>query len=328
MTQPAILSTGSYAPPRRLTNEELATMVDTSDEWIHSHTGIRARHIAADHEAASDLGTIAGSRALDAAGISPEEVDMVLVATSTPDYLSYPATACIIQDNLSCTRAAAMDITAACTGFVYGLETAACYIKAGRARYVLVIGTEVNSRILNWNDRNTCVLFGDAAGAVLVGPSPDSTSSIEDSVLRSLGNDALALLRPKGGSRSPLTFTPEEEKDFYVQMNGKKVYLFAVSAMGKTIEKLLRRNDLTIDDIAYIVPHQANVRIIQACSQRLGIPMEKFYLNLEEYANTSAASIPLALDEMNRKGLLTRGDRILTVGFGAGLTYGGNLIIW
>lgn len=328
MAKAVIKATGSYVPQKRLSNDELAQMVDTSDEWIFSHTGIRARHIAADNEAASDLGAIAGERALKRAGIEPEDIDLVLVATSTPDYNSYPSTACIVQDKLGCKNAGAMDITAACTGFVYGLETASAFIQGGRAKNVLLVGTEVNSRILNWKDRNTCVLFGDAAGAVVVSAQGKEDSQVADGIIRSDGSGEKALLRPKGGSRASLREGSTVDSDIYVTMDGRKVYLFAVDALRRTVEEIMQRNSLTIDDIDWIVPHQANVRIIQACSQRLGIPTDKFFLNLEEYANTSAASIPLALDEMQQKGLLKKGHKIITVGFGAGLTYGGNYIIW
>ncbi|MEM5947029.1 beta-ketoacyl-ACP synthase III [Spirochaetia bacterium 38H-sp] len=327
MIDAMISGTGSYVPNKRMSNDELAQIVDTSDEWIFSHTGIRARHIAAEHEAASDLGVEAAKKALEDAGIEPLKIDLVLVATSTPDYNSYPSTACIIQDRLGCKNAGAMDITAACTGFVYGLETASSFVASGRAKHVLLVGTEVNSRILNWKDRNTCVLFGDAAGAVVVSVSQDKDSRVADSILRSDGSGERALLRPAGGSRKPIE-TGSKADDTYVTMDGRKVYLFAVDALRRTVEELMQRNSLDIEDVDWIVPHQANVRIIQACANRLGIPQEKFFLNLEEYANTSAASIPLAMDEMRKKGLLKKGNRIITVGFGAGLTYGGNYIIW
>jgi 3-oxoacyl-[acyl-carrier-protein] synthase-3 len=220
-----------------------------------------------------------------------------------------------------------MDLVAACTGFIYGLETARAYVKSDAARNVLVVGSEVYSKILNWKDRNTCVLFGDGAGAVLVTSDElGGASKVIDSVLRSRGGGAEALLRPAGGSRAPLNGSGSD--DIYLQMQGRKVYTFAVQVVVDTINELLERNRLTIDDVDHVVPHQANARIIEAACKRAGFPREKFFVNIGEYANTSAASIPIAMDEMLSKGLLRRGDRVITVGFGAGLAYGGNYLIW
>lgn len=325
-----IRSVGTYVPERRMTNDELAETVDTSDEWIYSHTGIRSRHIAADSEAASDLACNAAVKALERAEADPEEIDLVIVATSTPDYPGLPSTASIVQDRIGARHAAAMDIVAACTGFIYAVETARSYIVAGSARNVLVIGSEVYSRIVNWKDRSTCVLFGDGAGAAIVGAVDDgeSDSYIVDSFMRSRGSGAETLLRPAGGSRTP--FVPGEAalESTKVFMDGRRVYLFAVGAITDVINYLLERNDLDIDSVDHIVPHQANLRIIEAASKRGGFPADKFFTNLEEYANTSAASIPIALNEMIETGRLKRGDTVITVGFGAGLTYGGNLIRW
>ncbi|TVR57672.1 MAG: ketoacyl-ACP synthase III [Spirochaetaceae bacterium] len=324
-----IRSLGSYVPARRMSNDELATIVETSDDWIVSHTGIRFRHIAAENEAASDLGLVACERALANAGVAPEELDLILLATSTPDYIGLPSTACIVQDRLGAKNAGAMDVVAACTGFVYGLATANAFIVSGSARNVLVVGAEVYSKIMDWTDRNTCVLFGDGAGAALVSAvSSDSPSRVIDSTLHSNGNGATALLRPAGGSRTPRPLDGLESRECYLKMDGRRVYVFAVQVLVETITELLERNDITIDDVAYIVPHQANVRIIDAAAKRLGIPNSKFFINIAEYANTSAASIPIALEELQASGALSRGDLVLTVGFGAGLTYGGNLIAW
>ena len=324
-----IRSLGSYVPARRMSNDELATIVETSDDWIVSHTGIRFRHIAAENEAASDLGLVACERALANAGVAPEELDLILLATSTPDYIGLPSTACVVQDRLGAKNAGAMDVVAACTGFVYALATANAFIVSGSARNVLVVGAEVYSKIMDWTDRNTCVLFGDGAGAALVSAAAsDAPSRVIDSTLHSNGHGATSLLRPAGGSRTPNPADGPESREFYLKMDGRRVYVFAVQVLVETITELLERNGVTIDDVAYIVPHQANVRIIDAAAKRLGVPNSKFFTNIAEYANTSAASIPIALEELNASGSLSRGDLVLTVGFGAGLTYGGNLIAW
>ena len=325
-----IRSVGAYAPPRRMSNHELAEFVDTSDEWIYSHTGISYRHIAAPDQAASDLAVHAAQRALSAGNLAADELDLVLVATSTPDYIGLPSTACVVQHAIGASHAGAMDVMAVCSGFVYALETARAFVKSGSARHVLVVGTEVYSKIMDWSDRNTCVLFGDGAGAVVVSPQTDNsnTSAVVDSILRSDGSGAEALSRPCGGTRCAYIPGQTPDSELALQMDGRKVYIFAVRAIVDTITEMLKRNNLTFSDIRYFVPHQANRRIIEAAAKRLGIPAERFYLNLDEYANTSAASIPLALDEMNAKGLLKRGDALMTIGFGAGLTYGANLVNW
>ncbi len=324
MIVPRILSTGLYVPPTVLTNDELATRIDTSDEWIFSHTGIHARRIASDDQATSDLAVAAGRQALERAGLDPLALDLVLLATSTPDYLGFPSTASIVQNSLGAVNAGAMDLTAACTGFVYALETARAFIAAGTSRYVLVIGAEVFSRILDWNDRNTCILFGDGAGAVLVGPA-DGPAFFAPSLLRSDGSGAASLLRPAGGTRQPVAQSPS---DLAVRMDGRKVYSFAITVVKDIILEILEKNDLTLDQVDWVVPHQANVRIVASAAQRLGLPLEKFYLNMERYANTSGATIPLALSEMDQSGLLKRGQVVVTVGFGAGLTWGANLFRW
>ena len=320
-----IVSVGAYVPPRLMTNDELARIVDTSDEWIYTHTGIQARHIADDETAASDLAVEAATRAMDSAGINGPEVDLILLATSTPDYPGLPATASIVQDRIGADRAGAMDIVAACSGFAYGLATAAAFVDSGQAATVLVIGAEVYSRIIDWQDRNTCVLFGDGAGAVIV--RQGASAGIRDSVLHSIGSGAEKLYRPAGGSREPIgRGTPLARTK--LQMDGRRVYGFAVQAIIDTVVELLARNDLGIADIDHVVAHQANVRIIDAACKRAGFPVGIFYKNIAQYANTSAASIPIALREMQTRELLHPGQRIITVGFGSGLSYGGNLIEW
>lgn len=323
-----ITAIGCSVPARVVTNDELSRRVDTSDEWIVSHTGIRERRIVAEGEAASDLAVEAAQVALRRRGIAADDIDMIIVATSSGDY-PFPATACIVQHRLGCSRAAAFDLAAGCTGFVYAFETARAFIDSGGARRILVIGSEVLTSITNWSDRNSCVLFGDAAGAVVIESLDERPGHrIVRSWLRSDGSGELALLRPVGGSRTP--FDPEKHgpEDMQIRMDGRKVYLFAVDAIVRTIQELCARHGIAPSDLDWIVPHQANLRIIEAAAKRLALPVERFYVNMERYANTSAASIPLALDEMIERGLVHRGEWVLVVGFGAGLTYGGNLIEW
>lgn len=324
-----IASVGAHVPMRRMHNDELAKIVDTSDEWIYSHTGIHSRHIAAEGEAASDLAVPAARQAIERAGLTLDEIDIVLLATSTPDYPGLPATASVVQDKLGIPAAGAMDLTAACTGFIYGLETARAYVVAGAARNVLLIGTEVYSKIVNWDDRRTCVLFGDGAGAVVVSAAEDgSPSRVLPAILGSEGSGAEALCRSHGGTRNPYLPGQTPESDLKLKMDGQRVYNFAVATVVEVVRRLLDRNGLAFEDLAWVVPHQANVRIINAAAKRAGWDRERFYVNIAEYANTSAASIPIALNEMAAKGLLSPGDALLTVGFGAGLAYGGNVIYW
>jgi 3-oxoacyl-[acyl-carrier-protein] synthase III len=324
-----IVSVGSYAPERRMSNDELARIVDTSDEWIYSHTGIRYRHIAEDSQATSDLALPAAWSALKRARLDPADLDMIVLATSTPDYIGLPSTACVVQDKLGAYKAGAMDVMAVCTGFIYALETARAFITAGTAQNVLVIGSEVYSKILNWKDRNTCVLFGDGAGAVVVAPAAQgSPSSIGISILRSDGSGAESLMRARGGTRSPSIPGATPEAETRLSMDGRRVYNFAVKVMTETIEQLLERHGMAFEDLAWVVPHQANSRIIDAACKRKGWDRSRFYMNMDEYANTSAASIPLALDEMQSRSLLKPGDPVIVVGFGAGLTWGGSLIRW
>jgi 3-oxoacyl-[acyl-carrier-protein] synthase-3 len=310
-------------------NDELAKIVDTSDEWIYSHTGIHYRHLAAEDEAASDLAVPAARIAMERAGVVPEEIDLVLVATSTPDYVGLPSTACVVQDKLGIPSAGAMDLMAACTGFIYGLETARTYIAAGAARNVLLVGTEVYSKIINWEDRRSCVLFGDGAGAVVVQAAEGGDPSrILPAVLGSRGSGAESLYRSHGGTRNRYEPGKTPEADLKLKMDGRAVYNFAVAAVGDTINNLLTRNGIGFDHVKWVVPHQANERIISAAARRAGLDRERFYMNIAEYANTSAASIPIALNEMYEADLLTRGDLLVTVGFGSGLTFGGHLLYW
>ncbi|MFW5688186.1 MAG: beta-ketoacyl-ACP synthase III [Spirochaetota bacterium] len=322
-------SLGCYVPERVVTNDELARTVDTSDEWIVSHTGIRERHIAEPGTAASDLAVKAGQAALARRGLDAGDVDLVIVATSSPDYSPFPASACIVQEKLGCANAGAFDLQAGCTGFAYGLETAKGFVAAGSARHVLLIASEVLSSITNWNDRNTCVLFGDGAGAVVVEELARAHGhTIEHGWLRSQGSGETALMRRIAGSREPYDPARHEPADFHLTMDGKRVYLFAVDAIVKTIQNLCELGGTAPEKLDWIVPHQANVRIIEAAAKRMGLPVDRFYMNMDRFANTSAASIPIALEEMQSRVLLAVGQRVATVGFGAGLTYGGNLIRW
>jgi len=343
-----IIGTGKAVPPRKVSNEELTTRVDTTDEWIRSHTGIGNRHIADESVACSDLAAEAAINALAMAegytGDDPAEkykasakaaasIDVIILATASADYFGTPSTACIVQDRIGAKKAAAMDITAGCTGFVYGLETAAGLLSVNSERKrALLIGSEVLSKMINWNERKVCVLFGDGAGAIVIEKTAaeplSSNRGVLHSILRADGSGSESLVMRRGGTRNPFKKGETIDLPVYVEMNGQEVYNFAVGAIAETIDDLMKAGNISIDDIAWIVPHQANARIIQAARRRLHIPAEKIYLNIEEYANTSSASIPIALDEMNRSGKLKKGDLILTVGFGGGLTYGGNIIIW
>jgi 3-oxoacyl-[acyl-carrier-protein] synthase-3 len=344
-----IIGTGKAIPPRRVTNDDLAQKLDTNDEWIRSHTGIGSRHIADDDTATSDLALEAAKNALAIAagytGSNPDErdrtaaemaqsIDMVILGTTTPDFYGCPSTACTVQDKIGAKRAGAMDVIAGCTGFVYGVETAAGLLNISKERKrALVIGAETLSKVTDWSDRGTCVLFGDGAGAVVI-EKTDAPSEGEGhrgllrTILSSDGSGTESLLFRRGGSRNP--FKPGEviDKGIFVEMNGQEVYNFAVKALTETVEALMEAEGITADDLAWIIPHQANARIVQAARRRLKINEDKFFLNIEKYANTSAASIPIAMDELNRNGQLKKGDMIMTIGFGAGLTYGGNIIIW
>ncbi len=312
-----------------MANDEFSTFVDTSDEWIRSHTGIGFRHVADPSVATSDLAFTACEKVLQKANVDPEEIDLVIVATATPDFLGFPSVACIVQNKLGAKYAGAMDLVAGCTGFIYGLETAKSFVLGGSAKKVLVVGAEVLTRIIDWKDRNTCVLFGDGAGAVLVERDEgDGNRGILKSMLRAEGSGARLLERTGGGTRFPFTNGSADIAQSWLHMDGRQVYNFAVRVMTEGVLELMESASLTIDDVAWIVPHQANARIIEASSKRAKIPLEKYYINIEEYANTSAATIPIALSEMCSKGLLKKGDLVLTFAFGSGLTYGGNLIRW
>ena len=320
-----ILGIGSYLPERILTNKEMESIVDTTDEWITSRTGIRERRIAADDEATSDLSYKAALKAIEDAGIDKVEIELVIVATTTPDY-SMPSTAAIVQDKIGIKKAAAFDMEAACTGFVYALTTGYSFIKAGIYKKVLVIGADVFSRILDWEDRATCILFGDGAGAAVLGEV--ETGGYLGGDLQADGAGAQELIVPSSGSRKPFREDVLTSRDQYVKMNGREIFKFAVRAFPETTAVSLEKAGLEIEDIDLFIPHQANIRIIESIAKRFKQPMEKFYVNLDKYGNTSAATIPIAIDEARNEGKIKKGDRLLLVGFGGGLTYGSCIIEW
>ena len=322
-----IRSIGAFVPEKRVTNDELSKIMDTSDEWIKSHTGIENRHVAEQGVTTSDLAVKAARVALERAGLAAEDLDMIILTTATPDYIGFPATACVVQDKLGAKNAGAFDMVAGCTGFIYAIDNAKNMIIAGTAKNVLVVGSEVLTQVSNMKDRDTAVLFGDGAGAVIISESADD-SSIERAILKSDGSGAEVLMRKVGGVKYPFVDGETTFNDTALYMDGQAVYKFAVKVNTELIKELLERSNMTIDDISWIIPHQANIRILQAAAKRLRIPIEKFYFNLMEYANTSSASIPIAMNEAYEKDKIKRGDKILLTGFGAGLTYGGTIIIW
>ncbi len=322
-----ILGTGGYAPKRVMTNQDLAEMVDTSDEWITARTGIKQRRIAAEGEVTSDMAVIAARHALAMAGTKAEDLDMIIAATVSAD-MPLPSCAVIIQAKLGAARAFAFDVSAACAGSLYGLSIADQFIKTGRARRVLVIGAELLSRLVDWTDRNTCVLFGDAAGAMVVGPAPEPSRGLLSTHLHSDGTAAGILSIPGGGSQHPQSMEVLERKMDKITMNGREIYKFAVRVLPQAILEALDANGLAVADIDHIVPHQANARIVESVLERLGIPLEKCWMNLDRYGNTSSASLPISLDEANRAGRLKSGDLIAMMAIGAGMTWGSALMRW
>jgi|UniRef100_A0A7C3YUD1 3-oxoacyl-[acyl-carrier-protein] synthase-3 len=321
-----IVGTGSYLPERIINNFDLEKMVDTSDEWITERTGIKERHIARPEEATSDLAQIAAKRALEMAGIKPSELDVIIVGTSTPDTI-YPSTACWLQKALGTKFSAAFDVSAGCSGFLYALEIAANLISQKTAKKVLVVGAEVMSKVVNWEDRATCVLFGDGAGAAVV-VSSEGSSGIISSYWGADGNLAPLLYQPAGGTRLPASEETVKKRLHSVHMEGREVFKHAVIWMGKAAKKVLEEANLTPDDITIFIPHQANMRIIDATLEKVKIPKEKTYLNLPKCGNMSAATIPVALDEANREGKIKDGDYILLTAFGTGFTWAAMVLKW
>jgi len=322
----SIVGTGSYVPEKVLTNAELEKSVDTTDEWIVTRTGIRERRIAADDEFTSHMGAKAAQRALDQAGISPAEVDLIIVATVTPDTF-FPSTACHIQRLIGASASACFDVSAACSGFLYGIEIAQQFISNHTYNTVLVIGADKLSSIVNWEDRNTCVLFGDGAGAAVLRFRAKSHGVIT-TYMGSDGNYGDILHMPGGGCAIPVTAENLPHKLNTLQMNGRETFKQAVISMHTAAKKALEQSGLTVDDLTCIIPHQANLRIIEALADRLRVPLEKFHTNLDRYGNTSAAAVAIALDEANRTGRFEVGDYILMVVFGGGLTYASSVVQW
>ncbi len=324
--QVGIAGTGSYAPPRVISNDDLAKLVDTSDEWIVQRTGIRERRFAGEGEATSHMCVAAAERALAASGVAPEDVDLVVVGTLTPDYL-LPSCACLVQDRLGLKRAGAFDVAAACTGFLTALHTGEAFVAAGRARCVLVIGAETLSRFLDMQDRGSCILFGDGAGAAVLLPHAErSQGEILRTTLGADGSGYDLIHMRGGGSLLPPTSDSVERGEHFIRLKGRDVFRFAVTKMAELIEQMAEGH--AYEDIGLIVPHQVNQRIIEAAMERVGWPLDKVMVNIDRYGNTSAASVPMALDEALRQGRLKRGELLITVAFGAGLTWGGSLVRW
>ncbi|MFZ5966341.1 MAG: beta-ketoacyl-ACP synthase III [Bacillota bacterium] len=321
-----ILGIGSYMPEKVVTNADIVKTVDTTEEWIITRTGIQERRVADESIATSDLSTEAALRACKDANISPEEIDLIIVATLTPD-MAFPSTACIVQKNIGAVNAAAFDLEAACSGFLYGITIGKQFIATGEYEKVLVIGGETMSKIVDWKDRNTCVLFGDGAGAVVLGPTEEG-HGILSTYLGADGEGGKFLYVPAGGSRQPISVRAIEESEHFIKMDGSEVFKFAVRVMGKAALQAIEKAGLTADDIDYIVPHQANIRIIEAAAKKLKMPMDKVHVNLHKYGNTSAASVPVALDEAIKENKIKKGDHVVLVGFGGGLTWGATVIKW
>jgi 3-oxoacyl-[acyl-carrier-protein] synthase-3 len=321
----AITGSGSFLPEQVLTNADLEKMVDTTDEWIVTRTGIRERRIASDGTVTSDLASAAGRRALESAGVPPGEVDLILVATITPDR-PFPATACIVQEKLGATRAAAMDIAAACSGHIFGLQLAKSLVVSGTHANVLLISADILSRIIDWEDRSTCVLLGDGAGASVIQADPERGHEIVDTFVASDGSAADILQLPAGGSAIPPSHESIQQRLHYLKMEGNKLVKIATRRMVEALVTIGERNHVTPDRIARLVPHQANVRILETTARLWGFPTERVFLNLERYGNMSAASIAVALDEVGPE--LAPGDLVALVAFGSGLTWGSGLLRW
>lgn len=325
-TRAAVLGLGVYVPTRVLTNADLERLVDTSDEWIVARTGIRTRRMVEPHQATSDLGVPAALDALSDAGLSADDLDLIICGTTTPDML-FPATACLIQDRIGARRAGAVDLLAACSSFVYGVVTAAQMIEAGVARHVLVVGAEVMTKLVDWNDRTTCVLIGDGAGAVVMGPSQNG-GGVRSSVVGSDGSAGEVLCLPAGGSRIPMSQAAIEQRLHRARMDGQAVFKLAVRVVPDAIHQVVRKAGLNLDEVAWVVPHQANQRITEAVARAADLPLERFVSTIEAYGNTSSASVPLSLWEARRDGRIKDGDHLVLVGFGGGFTWAACLLTW
>lgn len=321
-----IIGIGSYLPEKTITNLDLSKLVDTSDEWIVERTGIRERRIVEDRVATSDISTIAAKRAIKDANILPEDIDLIIVATATPD-MAFPSTACIVQKNIGAVNAIAFDICVGCSGFIYGLGVGSSFIKAGVYNKALIIGAETLSKIVNWKDRNTCVLFGDGAGACILEKCQEGIGILSFD-LGADGTNGHVLTQPAGGSRLPASYDTVSNNLHTIKMDGREVFKFAVRIMEKTSKKVLHKANISLEELDFLIPHQANIRIIKSALKKLRLDEDKVYVNLDRYGNMSAASIPVALDEAVKKGLIKNGDIVLLIAFGAGLTWGSVLMKW
>jgi 3-oxoacyl-[acyl-carrier-protein] synthase-3 len=317
---------GIYVPEPILTNDDISKLVDTNDEWIRDRTGIRERHIARENEFPSTMGVEAAIKALQVANLAPTELDLIICTSSSPEYI-FPATACIIQDQIGATRAGAFDLQAACTGFVFATNMAAQAIRSGSIKNALVVGTEVLSRFVNWKDRNTCILFGDGAGAFILQAS-DEPGGVMSAVMHSDGSGADSLAIPAGGSHYPASEATMHEGKHFIQMDGKEVFRFATRVMGRAVLEALEQVKMTTDDVQLIIPHQANYRIIETAAKYLKMPLDKFVINVDRYGNTSTASIPIATVEALQKAQIKSKDKIVFVAFGGGLTWGAMVVEW
>ncbi len=325
-TRTIVLGTGSYTPERVLTNADLEEMVDTSDAWIRQRTGIGTRHLASETEATSDMAVAAARAALAKAGTDPKDLDIIIVATISPD-MPMPSCAVVVQAKLGASKAFAFDVSAACAGSLYGLTIADQFIRSGSAQRILVIGAELLSRLVDWTDRSTCILFGDAAGALVVGPCSDGRGLLSTH-LSSDGEAAEMLAIRGGGSRYPASQAVLDAKMHKIAMNGRDVYKFAVRVLPDALMRAFDANGVTPADIDHVVCHQANIRIVESVLDRVGIPIERCWINLDRYGNTSSASLPLSLDEASRSGLLKSGDLIAMMAIGAGMAWGSALLRW
>ena len=321
-----ITSTAHYVPEKILTNFDIEKLVETSDEWIQNRTGIKQRHIVSDEEASSDLSTHVANSLLNKRGINPEEIDIIIVGTVTPDHLT-PSTAAIVQNNINATNAWAFDLSAACSGFLYGLETGSKFIESGKYKKVMVIGVDTMTSILDFKDRETCIIFGDGAGGVILEASK-SNDGIISSILKTDGAGASSLNVYAGGSRKPASKETIAKREHYIRQDGKKVFKFAVKRMAEVSKEILTKNRLNGSDIKLFIPHQANKRIIDATGERCGIPKDRVLINIDKYGNTTAGTIPIALNEAVENNLINNGDYILLSSFGSGFTWGSVLIKW
>ncbi len=326
MIRSRIIATGSYAPPKILTNLDLEKMVDTTDEWIISRSGIRERRIVEPDVATSDLGAQAALRALQAAGLSPEDLDFIITATNTPD-MSFPCTGCFIQGKIGAKKAAAFDVSAGCTSFIHGLSLADKFIKEDPSRKILVLGAEIMSKVTDWTDRATCVLFGDGAGAVIL-VGEEGERGVLSTHLHSDGSLWELLYMPAGGSANPPSHETIDKRMHFIKMAGNQLFKVAVRALADVTQEALAFNGLKSEDIDIMIPHQANTRIVEAAAKIINFPLEKIFLNIDKYGNTSSATIPIAIDEVQREGKVKAGDLMLLCSFGTGVTWGSAVIRW